>query len=98
MVPPSDDDDNDHTTPHLVKTDIPSLPGFRYAWGWFGFNGSLTAFHPRGDFAVAFQPTAFNDLNPIARVEKMTKALVHCARRLHGNEWGQYEDNQIPMY
>jgi CubicO group peptidase (beta-lactamase class C family) len=98
MVPPADDDDKDNATPRLVKTDIPSLPGFHYAWGWFGFNGSLTAFHPRGDFAVAFQPTAFNDLNPIARVEKMTRALAHCAHQLHGNDWGQYEDNQTPTY
>ena len=99
MVPPADDDiDDNGAATRLVKTHIPSLPGFPYAWGWFGFNGSLTAFHPNGDFAVAFQPTAFNDLNPITRVEKMTRALVQCGRRLHGNEWGYYEDNQIPKY
>ncbi|CAB9501087.1 beta-lactamase [Seminavis robusta] len=93
LAPPAPDNPD-----KLVKTHIPSLPGFSYAWGWFGFNGSLTAFHPEGDFAVVFQPTAFNDLDPTARVEKMTRALRECGRRLHGDDWGEYHDASVPMY
>ena len=72
----------------LDKTIVPTVPGAPYSLGWFGFNGSLLGFHPKGDFAVAFQPTCYNELNPKARVYKMTEALMKCARNLHGEDWG----------
>ena len=72
----------------LDKTIVPTVPGAPYSLGWFGFNGSLLGFHPNGDFAVAFQPTSYNELNPKARVHKMTEALMKCARNIHGKDWG----------
>jgi len=42
--------------PDNIKTHFPEVPGAPYALGWFGFNGSLMAYHPEGNFAVAFQP------------------------------------------
>ena len=71
------------------KTHIPTVPGAPYSWGWFGFNGSILAFHPHGDFALCFQPTCFNDLDPVARLERMTRAMMACGRRIHGASFGQ---------
>jgi len=73
----------------LDKTDSPTVPGAPISLGWFGFNGSLMAFHPQGDFSLAFQPTCFNELDPRSRVHKITEAFMSCARKLHGDNFGE---------
>lgn len=71
------------------KSTIFPIAGSTYGWAWGGYNGSLILFHPNGDFALAFQPTAFNELDSSTRIGTVIKALMSCARNIHGNDFGQ---------
>lgn len=84
--------------PNNIKTHIPSVPGAPYTLGWFGFNGSVVAFHPKGDFAFCFQPVCFNDLDPVTRIQKMTHAIMECGRRMHGEDFGHFVDEDQKYY
>jgi len=58
----------------------------------------LFVIHPLFLSRIPEKKVACNELDPYERVVKMTEAFMKCARRIHGDDFGFYDDPQFNTF